>query len=158
MRNIKYLIIASMITCLAACVDNGGFDIETSCFQVDLGDTTTYQLVHKWIFLGFLYTDTQFEECKSDHLKEMYVEFSDTNTFFAQSVCNTFMGKYYVSSSDSISIDSLASTYIYCSNDTIRDMETKYFEELKKGSSFEILGNRLTIQTNAGIDIIFRAN
>ncbi len=158
MKNIKIIIITCMILWVSSCENDSNNENGVSCFQVDLNDVTDYQIDSKWIFLGFLHTDTQLEECKPDNLKEMNIEFSDTDRFHAISSCNSFDGYYSILAPDSLIIDSVMITLMYCVNDTVIEWEDKYFNELKNATKYHISGNRLTIETISNIEIIFKAD
>lgn len=145
MKKLKIVTIVSMIILAFSC-------------ENDLNKSTEYLIDNKWIFLGFLNNETKVDEFKPDNLKEMNIEFSDTNIFHAVSSCNLFDGYYAVSDPDLIIIDSVVTTLMYCANDTVRDWEEKYFSELKNAANYKIIGNRLTIETTSNIDIIFRAD
>ena len=145
MQFIKIVIITSMIILAFSC-------------ENDLNKTTEYLTDNKWIFLGVLHNDTNVEESKPDNLREMNIEFSDTNRFHAVSSCNSFDGYYSVSDPDLIIIDSVITTLKYCANDTVRYWEEKYFNELKNAANYNIIGNRLTIETISNIDLIFKAD
>ncbi len=88
----------------------------------------------------------------------MNIEFILNNKFRAKSSCNIFEGNYYVTNADSIIIDSVATTLIYCVNDTVRDWEETYYNHLINAISYQINGNKLTLKTKSRIDIIYRAN
>ena len=145
MKNLKIVTIVSIIILAFSC-------------ENDLNKTTEYLTDNKWIFLGVLHTDTNVEESKPDNLKEMNIEFSNTSSFHAVSSCNSFDGYYSVSDPDLIIIDSVITTLMYCVNDTVREWEEKYFNELKNAANYNIIGNRLTIETISNIDLIFKAD
>ena len=145
MKNIKILLIVCLIVMTYSCKTESNY-------------TADYQIINKWIFLGFLNNDTKVEEFKPDNLNEMNIVFSDTNRFHAVSSCNSFDGYYAVSYPNSIIIDSVITTLMYCVNDTVRYWEEKYFNELKNALNYEISGNRLTIETTSDINIIFRTD
>ena len=145
MKNLKIVAIAFMIIL--------GFSCEN-----DLNNAPEFLISKKWILLGFLNNETNVVEFKPDNLAKMNIEFSDTNRFHAISSCNSFYGYYSVSDPDLIIIDSLITTLMYCANDTVRYWEEKYFNELKKAANYNIIGNRLTIETISNIDLIFEAD
>jgi len=145
MKSLKIVTIVSMIILAFSC-------------ENDLNNTTKYLTDNKWIFLGVLHNDTNIEESKPDNLQEMNIEFSDTNRFHAVSSCNSFDGYYAVSDPNLIIIDSLVTTLKYCINDTVRAWEEKYFNGLKNAANYNIIGNRLTIETISNLDLIFKAD
>ena len=128
-----------------------------SCFQVDLNDTNDYALSDKWIFLGILNNESQIECCKPENLREMNIEFNDDSTLLGISSCNYIFGYYSTSDPDSIKIERLGSTKVYCINDTVREWEEKYCTGLENATNFNILGNRLKIITKTSLNLIFRA-
>jgi heat shock protein HslJ len=130
---------------------------QPSCFHIDLNDTTDYDIVNKWILLGFMENLLQNEDCKPENIKEMNIKFDNNNRFYANSSCNYLEGHYLTSEPDSIKIDSLMTTLIYCINDTVRDWEEKYMKGLNNATNFNIIGNSLKIKTKTDFDMIFRA-
>ena len=117
-----------------------------------------YLINTKWIFLGFQSHDNQIVEFKPENLKEMDIEFNDDNWIHAISSCNFFDGYYSVADPDIIRIDSLYTTLINCENDTVRNWEERYYNELKNALNYQIAGNELIIKTKSNIDIIFKAD
>lgn len=128
---------------------------DESCFNFD-NDTIDLKLKNTWIFLGFK-TDNREDECKPQEIREMYIEFRDTNKLYARSSCNDFEGKYSVLANDSLNIYNLGSTYMECPNDTVMDWEQKYFNNLKGAYRYTINGNKLTVSSESNIDLIFKA-
>jgi len=145
MKNLKIVTIVSMIILVFSC-------------ENDLNKATEYLTDNKWIFLGVLHNDTNVEESKPDNLRQMNIVFTNTHRFHAISSCNSFDGYYAVSDPDLIIIDSLVTTLKYCTNDTVRAWEEKYFNELKNAANYNIIGNRLTIETISNMDLIFKAD
>ncbi|HCC70350.1 MAG TPA: hypothetical protein DEQ09_04255 [Bacteroidales bacterium] len=66
--------------------------------------------------------------------------------------------QFQVSDPNLIIIDSLVTTLKYCINDTVRAWEEKYFNGLKNAANYNIIGNRLTIETISNLDLIFKAD
>ncbi len=112
----------------------------------------------KWILIGFQPHDTQVEEFKPESLREMNIEFTNENTVHAISSCNTFDGYYSILDPDTLQIYSLYTTLINCENDTIRNWENKYYNELKNAENYQIVSSSLIIETKSNIAIIFKAN
>jgi heat shock protein HslJ len=129
----------------------------SGCFQVDHNDDTEYQLTRKWEFLGFYNTTTKDERCKPGHLNRMSIEFSDSNRFHAVSSCNTFEGYYSVTPPSAINLDSIGTTLIYCLDETVREWERDYLDELKVAGNFQIIRNLLIITTTTDNNLIFKA-
>jgi len=144
MKNLKIVTIVSMIILAFSC-------------ENDLNKATEYLTDNKWIFLGVLHNDTNVEESKPDNLRQMNIVFNNTHRFHAISSCNYFKGYYLILDHNSIKIDSLFTTEMYCINDTIRTWEEKYFNGLKNAATFNFKGDTLTIKTNSNIEMIFRA-
>ena len=144
MKSLKIVTFVSMLILAFSC-------------ENDLNKTTEYLTDNKWIFSGLLHNDTNIEESIPDNLREMNIEFSDTNRFHAISSCNEFHGYYLILDHNYIKIDSLFSTEMYCINDTIRTWEEKYFNGLKNAATFNFTGDTLTIKTNSNIEMIYRA-
>ncbi len=143
MKNLKIVTIVFMIIL--------GFSCEN-----DLNNTPEFLIDKKWILLGFFNNETNVVEFKPDNLREMNIEFGDNKRFHAVSSCNYFHGYYLILDHNSIKIDSLVSTYMYCCNDTIRTWEEKYFNGLKNAATFNFTGDTLKIKTNSNIEMIFR--
>lgn len=143
MKNLNILTIAFMVILGFSC-ENGS------------NNAPEFLISKKWILLGFLNNETRVDEIKPDNLKEMNIEFSDDNRFYAVSSCNYFHGHYLINH-HCMKIDSLFSTEMYCINDTIRAWEQKYFNGLKNAATFNFTCDTLAIRTNSDIEMIFRA-
>ncbi len=111
----------------------------------------------KWMLIGFQSQDTHKVEFKPENLKEMDIEFNDGHWIHAISSCNWFDGYYSVANPDKIQIDSLYSTMMNCENDTIRNWEERYYNELKNATNYRIAGDNLFITTKLNTEIIFLA-
>jgi len=158
MENLRIVLLFLLISISYSCdnePDNGN---DSSCFQIDNNDRNKYTIDRKWEFLGFFYQDTHLEDCKPVTLDEMSIVFSDTNRFHAVSSCNTFEGYYSVVAPDEIKIDSVSTTLILCIDDTIRQWEKRYLDELKNARNFRINRNILVIETTSKNSIVFKAD
>jgi len=145
MEKLKIMTIVSMIILTFSCEKNE--IMMTECLTDN-----------KWIFLGVFHQDTNLEESKPYSLGEMNIEFSDTNRFQGISSCNSFVGYYSVSDPDLIIIESVVKELKGCPNNTARDWEYIYINELKNAANYNIIGNKLTIETISNIDLIFKAD
>jgi heat shock protein HslJ len=112
----------------------------------------------KWILLGFQSHETHVVEFKPEDLKEMDIEFNGDNWIHAISSCNIFDGYYSVAASGLLLIDSLYTTLINCENNTVRDWEERYYNELINALNYQIAGSRLIINTKLNNDIIFKSD
>lgn len=129
---------------------------ESSCFQVNLFDANQYEIENNWIFLGFIDSKTQNEICKPESLKEMNIEFSNNNTFLANSSCNSLQGNYSISDPDSIKISNIMTTLVLCLDDIVREWEEKFLTGLKDATNYNITGNRLEIITKNDLNMILK--
>jgi heat shock protein HslJ len=110
----------------------------------------------KWFFQGIRYSDSNTEELIPDNLKGMDVTFNTLNKLHAKSSCNVFDGDYTTAESNSIKIDNLATTKIYCIDDNTRSWESIYYECFKNSTSFEFSADTLFILTSSGVTMIFK--
>lgn len=111
----------------------------------------------KWIFLGIRHTDTNIMELKPASLKRMDVVFSSTKQMQANSACNIFYGDFLTSGSNSIKIENLSMTKMFCMEDTIQLWETRYFEGFKSSDIFNLKGDTLTINGGSKFSMVFKA-
>ncbi|MBN1183923.1 MAG: META domain-containing protein [Bacteroidales bacterium] len=127
------------------------------CIKTDLSDTVNHELENKWILLGFNYLN-QSVECVPEKIKEMNIEFLESNRFRAASSCNGIIGYYKVIEPDIIYLDSIIITSMYCLDAEVMDWENKYFHGLAKASKFIITCNQLTISTSDNSKLKFVVN
>jgi heat shock protein HslJ len=158
MKKVAFPLIACLFIWITSCEHERNDENSTGCFQVDLNDPAGYTIDTKWIFLGFLHPDTRKADCKPENIQEMSIEFQDSNKFHAISSCNMFGGYYSVSAPDSLEIDSIFTTLIYCISDTVREWEDRYLNELRNATNYQIIGNRLSIETLSDMIIVFKAD
>jgi hypothetical protein len=132
-----------------------GYDkgIRQYCFMADFDDNITYELTCEWIFFG--YGGLIDSKCKPDDIREMTIEFRADNIVVGMSSCNAFVGYYSITNENSLHIDNIGTTLIYCIDDTVRYWEKKYYYSLENAISYDITGNRLIINTNSGEKMIF---
>lgn len=65
--------------------------------------------------------------------------------------CNLFNGDYESGSQNSLSIDNLKSTLMFCTKFT---MEKAYYQAIDKAASYQISGNKLTIFTSDSLAVL----
>lgn len=112
----------------------------------------------KWIFSGLKNKDTRVFESIPAELHGMNIVFNNSHGFQANSSCNTAYGYYLIAGLNSIKIDSIVMTKMFCM-DSIRILwEDKYISGLKSTSSFEITGDSLSLRTGSDIEMIFKAD
>jgi heat shock protein HslJ len=111
----------------------------------------------KWILTGIRHTDTNIEELVPANLKFMNVVFNNSNKLHAISSCNVFDGDYLISGSNTIKIDNLCTTKMYCLNENTRLWESIYFDGFKSSDTFDFSGDTLTIIASSKIAMFFKA-
>lgn len=111
----------------------------------------------KWIFVGLNNGDTKTYETVPEDLSGMNISFDSAHHFQAASSCNTLYGSFVVSDQQSIRIDSLSMTKMFCIDSLQTTWEDKYIAGLKNSSSFEIRKDTLSIKTGATSEMIFKA-
>jgi heat shock protein HslJ len=110
----------------------------------------------KWIFLGFQHNDTKIYESVPSDLSEMNIAFSISHSFQAESSCNTVYGNYLILEQNSLKIDSVVMTKMFCIDSTQSTWEDKYITGLKSSRGFEITNDTLSIGTDSNIEMIFK--
>ena len=70
------------------------------------------------------------------------IRFLKDYTFSGQSDCNEIYGNYTINSENSLTIDSMVTTKIYCGSESFGD---NYFEALHFVKSYELVKNQLFI-------------
>jgi heat shock protein HslJ len=121
-------------------------------------DATLSLTSAKWSFLGVRHTDTNILELVPPSLKSMDVVFTGTKTLQANSSCNIFYGDFVTSGSNSIKIDNLSMTKMFCPEDTVQLWESRYFDGLKSSEKYDIKGDSLIISTGSKFAMIFKTN
>lgn len=111
----------------------------------------------KWNFVGIRHTDTNILELLPASMKSMDVVFSSAKTMQANSACNIFYGDFVTSGTNSIKIDNLSMTKMFCPEDTIQLWESRYFDGFKSSEFFDLKGDSLTIRTSSKFTMIFKA-
>jgi|WetSurMetagenome_2_1015567.scaffolds.fasta_scaffold65747_1 heat shock protein HslJ len=110
----------------------------------------------KWIFLGFQHNDSKSYESVPFNLSEMNITFSISHSFQAESSCNTAYGNYLIYEQNSLKIDSVVMTKMFCIDSTQSTWEDKYISGLKSSKGFEINNDTLSISTTSNIEMIFK--
>ena len=110
----------------------------------------------KWIFLGLQHNNTRIYESVPADLHGMDITFTKSNRFLANSSCNTAYGYYLIFEQNSIKIDSLVMTKMFCMDSAQILWEDKYISGLKSSNGFEITEDTLSIRSNSNIEMIFK--
>jgi heat shock protein HslJ len=110
-----------------------------------------------WIFLGLQHNDAKVFESVPAGLSGMNIVFGNSHGFQANSSCNTAYGYYLISDQNSIKIDSISMTKMFCPDSIQIVWEDKYISGLKSSNGFEITRDTLTLRTNSNIEMIFKA-
>jgi len=111
----------------------------------------------KWILLGLQHNDNKIFESVPAEIYGMNIAFNKSNGFQATSSCNTVYGYYSVSEQNSIKIDSIVLTKMFCADSLQIIWEDRYISGLRSSRKFEITKDTLTICSNSNIEMIFRA-
>lgn len=111
----------------------------------------------RWIFLGLQHNDTRIYESVPADLHGMNIAFTKSHRFLASSSCNTAYGYYLISEQNSIKIDSIIMTKMFCPDSAQILWEDKYISGLKSSNVFEITEDTLSISTDLNIEMIFKA-
>ena len=109
----------------------------------------------KWYLEEIQFTETKTIDQVPENLRNMNIEFSDSNRLHAISSCNVFDGPFYTSGSDSININ-VGTTKIYCINPIIRYWDSLYYSQINKASKYIIREGKLLIQTNDKTILVFK--
>ena len=111
------------------------------------------ELIRKWTFVGFAgFCDSEY---KPKNVREMTIDFRENNKVTGRSSCIAFGGDYSIRENNSISMHHLEHTFIYFGDNIIRYWNDKYLSGLENAVSYEITGNRLIINTDSGVKMIF---
>lgn len=109
-------------------------------------------------FLKTLWTlksfDTSGEIIKSPEDQVFSIKFLEDGTFSGKSDCNSITGHFTVDSDNSLSIDSLFATEVYCG---LASLDEKYYEALHAIKSYQIDNDRLYIYYNDIAKLNFQA-
>lgn len=126
------------------------------CFIPNSMDTLP-PLESKWVFLGFNNGKTWEEKCGPAEVGDLTISFEIGNKMKAANPCNYFEGVYAKTICDSLlSIDSLSTTFIYCTNNALMQWEKDYFAALSTIEGYKIEGDLLTLKTSSEFDLVFR--
>lgn len=110
-----------------------------------------------WIFLGLQHNDAKVFESVPAGLSGMNIVFGNSHGFQAKSSCNTAYGYYLISDQNSIKIDSISMTKMFCPDSIQIVWEDKYITGLKSSDGFVITRDTLVIRTNSNTEMIFKA-
>jgi heat shock protein HslJ len=113
---------------------------------------------NKWILLKIVHTDTNLEESIPPNLTNMKIEFNNTLKIEGVGACNSMIGDYSILSDDSIKIENLGITKMYCGNEINMTLEETFYRGLKYATNFDLTGDRLIIKSNSNITLIFKPN
>ena len=113
---------------------------------------------NKWILLKVVHTDTNLEESVPSNLTNMNIVFNNTHKLNGVGACNSMTGDYSILSNDSLKIDNLGRTLMYCGNDINMTWEDTFYNSLKNATNFDITGDRLIIKSTSNITLIFKPN
>jgi heat shock protein HslJ len=116
----------------------------------------SHLLSTKWTFIGIRHSDTGIMELLPANLKGMNVVFSQDNKLHAHSSCNVFDGNWLASDPNSLKIDNLGTTKMFCPDDSKILWESRYYDGFKSSETFDITGDTLTITTSSKIAMIFK--
>jgi heat shock protein HslJ len=111
----------------------------------------------KWIFCGLQHNDTRIYESVPSELSGMNIAFYKSHSFQAASSCNTAYGNYLILEKNSLKIDSVIMTKMFCIDSIQSTWEDKYVAGLKNSTGFAIINDTLSISTNSNIEMIFKA-
>jgi len=109
----------------------------------------------KWILLGLQHNDTKMYESVPADLTGMNIEFNNSNRFQANSSCNIAYGSYTIFEQNSIKLDSVVMTKMFCADSLQITWEDMYISALKSSEGFRIINDTLSIMTNSNVEIIF---
>jgi heat shock protein HslJ len=109
----------------------------------------------KWFLEEIQFTKTQTIDQVPENLRNMNLEFSDSNRLHAISSCNAFDGPYYTFGLDSININ-VGTTLIYCIDPIIRHWDSLYYHQINKASKYFIRDGKLLIQTIDETVLVFK--
>jgi len=118
----------------------------------------TYRLVStRWMFSGIQHINTRtFESIPAD-LRGMDMVFNSSYNFQAKSSCNTAYGYYVTGENNSLKIDSIVLTKIFCMDSAQMVWEDKYITGFKNVKSFEIAHDTLSLRTGKDTEMVFKA-
>jgi heat shock protein HslJ len=119
-------------------------------------DTSKQLTTTKWTLLGLQNSNTRSYESVPAEYSGMSISFNKARRFQATSSCNTIYGYYFISR-NSIKIDSLSMTKMFCIDSLQTAWEDKYIAGLKSSSEYEITKDTLSIKTNSNSKLIFKA-
>jgi len=107
-----------------------------------------------WIFVSINKND--IEEKVPSEFREMTLDFTETNILFARGVCNSLNGKYLLSGNDSLVVNDLITTCVYCGDGNPHIWEELYYNGLSNATNYFLNDNTLTLKTSINIELNFK--
>lgn len=141
MKTMPKILFFTLLLCLLGCSKN-----KNSNYLNNLTSS-------KWLFQGIRYSE--IDELIPGNLRGMNVTFSTLNKLHAISSCNVFDGDYKITGSDSIKIENLATTKIFCADEFTRSWESVYYNGFKNSTYYKFSADTLLIMTSPGVTMIF---
>lgn len=138
--------ICIILLCLAGCQNKNSS-----------GNSADSLTSSKWSFLGIRNTETNETNLLPLDLAGMNVVFNKSGSLHAVSCCNMFDGNFIKSGTNSLNINNLSMTKMFCPEIAIASWESIYFEGFKNSDSFEIKGDTLLIISTTKIAMLFKA-
>lgn len=111
----------------------------------------------KWRLLGMHHDVTGIFESLPSDLSGMNIVFNNSNRLIAASSCNTAYGHYSLTGKNSLKIDSVSITKMFCADSIQIVWEDKYITGLKYSDTYEISADTLTIKTSLNRELKFKA-
>ena len=110
----------------------------------------------KWNLIKVVHTETNIEETVPGNLANMNIEFKNTFRIHAMGACNIIEGNYSLLSENSIKIQNLGRTKMYCENEINMKWEDNFYNSLENASSLVISGEKLIIKSTSNITLVFK--
>ena len=130
----------------------------TSCQNDKNAKQSADRLVStNWIFLGLQHPDTRMFGSIPSDISGMNIIFYRSGNFQANSSCNIVYGYYSIAGKNSMKMDSITMTKMFCMDSIQIVWEDKYVSGLKNSKEFEISQDTLSIKTNINTELIFKA-
>lgn len=112
-------------------------------------------LENTWILDNiFKKSNSEILSVPSD-FKKMYLVFTDSSFVWIFSSCNSGKGYFKTFESDSLVIDSIELTLLYCLSDTIREWEDLFIKSLSGSYKYSISNKKMVIETSGNYNLIF---
>ncbi len=139
-------------------------------YEIDLSSTYIYcdsncltqsdldsdlNLDNKWDFLGIYHENDGYQECYLIEENPIYISIDTSGEFSGQCACNIYSGQMIVGSSESIEINELIQTEMYCQDSLIWDWEIKYFDYLLNVHSYNLIGQQLWLNSSNNMVLVY---